>query len=63
MNVEKTLNQVSAEELENVTGGMAFLPHKRLEKELKDLWTPDAGNLSDYVGEFGVEGRIPYIGN
>ena len=62
MNVENTWNELSAEDLEQVTGGMMVLPHTRLENQLKALLSPNAGNLSDYVDPFGPEGRRPYIG-
>lgn len=62
MNIDTTCQPVTAEELQNVTGGRMILPHTRLENELTKKIKGNAGNVSDYVGEFGVEGRIPYVG-
>lgn len=58
-----TWNAATSDELENVTGGMMMPVHEKVEKELnKKIKGLGAGNLSDYVGEFGPQGRIPYIG-
>lgn len=63
MNVNALWTPVTAAELESVTGGMMVPVHERVENELKKkIKGLGAGNVSDYVGEFGVEGRIPYVG-
>ncbi|HMO85394.1 MAG TPA: hypothetical protein PKC18_10790 [Lacipirellulaceae bacterium] len=62
MNVTTSWNDVATEQLVHVAGGLRMLPHKQLEKELAKLIKGNAGNVSDYVSEWGDAGRIPYVG-